>query len=58
MKITNIRIINPYKDFLGTIEIERGIIRRVIEGKAEGEDMKGLIAVPGFIDIHTQHRMV
>lgn len=53
MKITNIRIINPYKDFLGTIEIERGIIRRVIEGKEEGEDMKGLIAVPGFIDIHT-----
>ena len=53
MKITNVKIITPYREFIGTIEIERGIIKRVYEGKDEGENGEGLIAVPGFIDIHT-----
>ena len=53
MKITNVRIITPYRIFIGTIEIEGGIIKGVYEGRDDGEDGEGLIAVPGFIDIHT-----
>ncbi|BCU69956.1 N-acetylglucosamine-6-phosphate deacetylase [Stygiolobus caldivivus] len=53
MKITNVKIVTPYKEFTGTIEVESGKIKRVYEGKDRGEDMEGLIAVPGFVDVHT-----
>ncbi|MFP3203548.1 MAG: N-acetylglucosamine-6-phosphate deacetylase [Sulfolobus sp.] len=54
MKLTNVKIVTPYKTFLGTIEIEGGKIKRVYEGKEEGgENLQGMMAVPGFIDIHT-----
>jgi N-acetylglucosamine-6-phosphate deacetylase len=53
VKLTNVKVVTPYREFIGTIEIENGKIKRVIEGKEEGENLEGMIAVPGFIDIHT-----
>lgn len=53
MKLTNVKIITPYKEFKGTIEIEKGRIKRISEEIEEGENLEGMIAVPGFIDIHT-----
>ncbi|AWR93939.1 N-acetylglucosamine-6-phosphate deacetylase [Acidianus brierleyi] len=53
MKLTNVRIIAPYREFIGTIEIEEGKIKRIKEGKEEGENLEGMIAIPGFVDIHT-----
>jgi N-acetylglucosamine-6-phosphate deacetylase len=53
MKLTNVKILTPYKEFKGTIEIEKGRIKRISEEIEEGENLEGMIAVPGFIDIHT-----
>lgn len=53
MKLVNAKIITPYKEILGGVEIENGKIKRVFEGKEEGgEDLEGMYLLPGFVDIH------
>ena len=59
--ITNARVIDPSQDLDGTrdILIENGSIARVDKGiRADVEtiDAQGLIATPGFIDLHTHLR--
>ena len=36
----------------GFLVIENGLIAKIGEGDIDGEDCHGLIAMPGFIDIH------
>ncbi|WP_236749076.1 N-acetylglucosamine-6-phosphate deacetylase [Acidianus manzaensis] len=52
MKLVNGRIITPYREIQGNIEIENGRIKRIYEGNDYGENLDGLAVVPGFIDIH------
>ncbi|AWR96888.1 N-acetylglucosamine-6-phosphate deacetylase [Acidianus sulfidivorans JP7] len=52
MKLVNARIITPYREILGNIEIENGTIKKIYEGHDSGENLEGMIVVPGFIDIH------
>jgi alpha-D-ribose 1-methylphosphonate 5-triphosphate diphosphatase len=55
--LTNARIVTPSENFIGTVEIENGIIASVIKDKyyAEGIDLKGQWLIPGCIDIHTDY---
>ena len=52
--LTGALIVTP-SQVLGpaTLEIEGGLVRRIRAGKAaRGEDLKGAIVAPGFIDLH------
>jgi alpha-D-ribose 1-methylphosphonate 5-triphosphate diphosphatase len=55
--LTNARIVTPTEDFLGTVEIDDGIIVSVDKGKHynSGTDLKGQWLIPGCIDIHTDY---
>jgi len=55
--LTNARIVTPTENFIGTVEIENGIIVSVIKDKiyAEGIDVKQQWLIPGCIDIHTDY---
>ena len=52
--LTGALIVTP-SQVLGpaTLEIEGGLVRRIRAGKAaRGEDLKGAIVAPGFVDLH------
>ena len=53
MVLKNLRIVTS-KEVIenGYIEIQNGIIKSIGTGSVEGTDCHGLIAFPGFIDIH------
>jgi alpha-D-ribose 1-methylphosphonate 5-triphosphate diphosphatase len=55
--LTNARIVTPTENFIGTVEIENGIITSVIKDKyyPEGIDLKEQWLIPGCIDIHTDY---
>ncbi len=55
--LTNARIVTPHENFIGTVEIENGLIASVIKDKfyASGIDMKQQWLIPGCIDIHTDY---
>lgn len=54
---TNARIVSPTEDFMGSVEVENGIITAVEKGKTyqAGVDLKGEWLIPGCIDIHTDY---
>src|SRR5947207_15756603 len=59
--ITSGRVRDPSQDLDGKLDvlIEDGLIARVdkrIKGDVETIDAKGLVVVPGFIDLHTHLR--
>lgn len=59
--ITNARVIDPSQELDATLDIliEDGAIARVdkkIKSNAESIDASGLVATPGFIDLHTHLR--
>ena len=59
--ITNARVIDPSQELDGTLDIliENGSIARVdrkIRADVQTIDAKGLVATPGFIDLHTHLR--
>ncbi|MBF7096678.1 dihydroorotase [Alkalibacter mobilis] len=60
MKISNVRIIDANKDFKGSIVIEEGIVKEVLENQVlEGEgvlDGKGMCLMPSFVDMHAHMR--
>jgi len=55
--LTNARIVTPTENFIGSVEIENGIITSVIKDTyyANGIDLKGQWLIPGCIDIHTDY---
>jgi alpha-D-ribose 1-methylphosphonate 5-triphosphate diphosphatase len=55
--LTNARIVTPTENFIGSVEIENGIITAVIKDKnyADGIDLNGQWLIPGCIDIHTDY---
>jgi alpha-D-ribose 1-methylphosphonate 5-triphosphate diphosphatase len=55
--LTNARIVTPSENFIGSVEIENGIIASIIKDKyyPEGIDLKGQWLIPGCIDIHTDY---
>jgi len=55
--LTNARIVTPAENFIGTVEIENGMIASVIKNKyyAEGIDLNEQWLIPGCIDIHTDY---
>lgn len=55
--LTNARIVTPTENFIGSVEIENGIIASIIKDKyyTEGIDLKGQWLIPGCIDIHTDY---
>ena len=55
--LTNARIVTPTENFIGTVEIENGLITSVVKDKfyASGIDMKQQWLIPGCIDIHTDY---
>lgn len=55
--LTNARIVTPTENFIGTVEINEGIITSVIKDKfyADAVDLKGQWLIPGCIDIHTDY---
>src|ERR1700730_7371038 len=55
--LTNARIVTPTENFIGSVEIENGIIASIIKDKyyPEGIDLKGQWLIPGCIDIHTDY---
>ena len=55
--LTNARIVTPTDNFIGTVEIENGIITGVVKNKyyADGIDLKQQWLIPGCIDIHTDY---
>lgn len=56
MILNNLRIVTPDKVVLGYLEVEDGLIKKAGEGLYQGKeahtDCKGLLAFPGFVDIH------
>lgn len=53
MLFSNLRYVDEnFEEKRGSIEINDGLISS-LEKKDGGEDMKGLLALPGFVDIHT-----
>jgi len=55
--LTNARIVTPGENFIGTVEIENGLIASVVKDKfyASGIDLKQQWLIPGCIDIHTDY---
>ncbi len=55
--LTNARIVTPTENFIGTVEIENGIIAAVVKDKFydEGINLHGQWLIPGCIDIHTDY---
>jgi len=55
--LTNARIVTPNENFIGTLEIENGIIVSLIKNKTfnEGINLQGQWLIPGCIDIHTDY---
>ncbi len=55
--LTNARIVTPTENFIGTVEIENGIIAAVVKDKSydEGISLHGQWLIPGCIDIHTDY---
>ena len=55
--LTNARIVTPTENFIGSVEIQDGIIAAVEKGKTyvSGIDVKGQWLIPGCIDIHTDY---
>src|SRR6201985_760008 len=55
--LTNAHIVTPDDDFIGSVEIENGIIASIMRDKyyPEGIDVKGQWLIPGCIDIHTDY---
>jgi alpha-D-ribose 1-methylphosphonate 5-triphosphate diphosphatase len=55
--LTNARIVTPTENFIGTVEIENGIISAIKKDKtySEGIDLNGQWLIPGCIDIHTDY---
>jgi alpha-D-ribose 1-methylphosphonate 5-triphosphate diphosphatase len=55
--LTNARIVTPRENFIGTVEIENGLIASVVKYKfyASGIDLKQQWLIPGCIDIHTDY---
>ena len=55
--LTNARIVTPDENFIGSVEIENGIITSVIKDKyyADGIDLNEQWLIPGCIDIHTDY---
>lgn len=53
--LTNAHLITPFDTlFPGTVVCREGVIVEVYEGlDSRGEDLKGLLLVPGFIDLHS-----
>jgi len=54
MILRNCRIVDPYYEIeIGYVEIDGEYIKDVGTGKkADGEDLSGLIVLPGFVDTH------
>jgi len=55
--LTNARIVTPTENFIGTVEIENGIIASITKDKfySGGIDLRGQWLIPGCIDIHTDY---
>jgi alpha-D-ribose 1-methylphosphonate 5-triphosphate diphosphatase len=55
--LTNARIVTPTENFIGTVEIENGMISDVVKNRyyADGIDLKQQWLIPGCIDIHTDY---
>lgn len=54
--LTNARIVTPTENFIGSVEIQEGIITDVSKRDyASGIDLKGQWLIPGCIDIHTDY---
>lgn len=55
--LTNARIVTPSENFIGTVEIENGIIVSILKNKtfSEGINLQGQWLIPGCIDIHTDY---
>jgi len=55
--LTNARIVTPTENFIGSVEIENGIIVSIIRNKifSDGINLQGHWLIPGCIDIHTDY---
>jgi alpha-D-ribose 1-methylphosphonate 5-triphosphate diphosphatase len=55
--LTNAHIVTPTENFIGSVEIENGIITSIIKNKfyADGVNLKQQWLIPGCIDIHTDY---
>ncbi|QIW22733.1 N-acetylglucosamine-6-phosphate deacetylase [Sulfolobus sp. S-194] len=54
IKLTKAKIITPYKEIeRGSVIIKDGKINEILEGGTNGEDLEGMLLLPGFVDIHT-----
>ena len=54
--LTNARIVTPTENFIGSIEIQDGIITGISKRSYEsGSDLYGQWLIPGCIDIHTDY---
>jgi len=55
--LTNARIVTPTENFIGSVEIENGIIAVIEKDKIynEGIDLNRQWLIPGCIDIHTDY---
>ncbi|MEM7108750.1 MAG: hypothetical protein AAF519_11030, partial [Bacteroidota bacterium] len=54
--LTNARIVTPEKNFIGSLEVENGVIISIKEHNVlRGIDLAGQWLVPGCIDIHSDY---
>jgi len=54
--LTNARIVTPTENFIGSVEIQNGIITDISKRDyAGGYDLRGQWLIPGCIDIHTDY---
>jgi alpha-D-ribose 1-methylphosphonate 5-triphosphate diphosphatase len=54
--LTNARIVTPTENFIGSIEIENGLITAILKKTyANGTNLHGQWLIPGCIDIHTDY---
>ena len=54
--LTNARIVTPTENFIGSVEIQDGMIAAISKRDyASGTDLRGQWLVPGCIDIHTDY---
>ena len=58
MILKNVRLIDPANnlDEIRDITIENGKIKSLSKTNEDGIDLKGLIACPGFVDVHVHCR--